>query len=155
MEWQRIALATRTRKNEEEEIEDDDVAGINGNGTTVRKGDKFSINGKGEYGFNETIRQAVQEYVNLNPKMSPKEVVDNWNTLGIRLKAEKRFIQTNDEYLEWAKNIKDPEKRVKEVTVGNDVIYVTTQVESYDMEDFINKVHSKEQDWGIHIEKVK
>ncbi len=153
VEGKEVVVTIGTENGVENNTEDDGVQGEEKERLYDRS--RYYVNKNGPYVLNETMKQAVQVYVDSHPQLSPEKVVEDWKELGITLKSQKTFIQTEAEFQKWKENVKDAERRVKTVIVGSVPIYVSNQVQGVDMEDFISRVHTKKGDWGILIEKAQ
>lgn len=110
---------------------------------------KYSVNGVGRYGKNKLAVECVKKYIELNPEMSAKEVLQNWKSLG---NIVSHFIESLDEYNARTDNNK---RRSSEIECGGTKLYVAHDGYGNNgaVERLIDAVKNK--NWDLKIEIVE
>lgn len=122
---------------------DDNEDGENSSGKDYTK---YSINGEGAYPKKRLAAELVRKYIQLNPMMSPDEVVSNWNGLG---KYVSHFVETQEEY-----NRRTDSPRVEAVDCQDAKVYVSTNGwgGTSIMDRLMSDVNASP--WNLHVEKL-
>ena len=117
---------------------------------------KYSINGEDPISGRRIALEVMKKYVNIFNQQTPQQVVDEWNTLGIKVT---HFVETEDEY----NSRTDQSLRVQSVEWGDgNKVYVTTHGWVYNTNDqykvstikqLIEAVNAK--NWGIKVDIIE
>lgn len=105
---------------------------------------RYTINGEGSIPKRQLSTQAVRKYIELNPELTPEQVVANWISLG---NIVSHFVETKEQF----DSRTDNSKRSLEVPCGDTIIYVAWNGWGIGnkMQTLIDSVNNK--DWGIKI----
>ena len=105
---------------------------------------RYTINGEGSIPKRQLSTQAVRKYIELNPELTPEQVVANWMSLG---NIVSHFVETKEQF----DSRTDNSKRSLEVPCGDTIIYVAWNGWGIGnkMQTLIDSVNNK--DWGIKI----
>ena len=117
---------------------------------------KYSINGEEPIGGRRIAVEVMKKYVESYYQQTPQQVVDEWNTLGIKVT---HFVETEDEY----NSRTDQRLRAQSVEWGDgNKVYVTTHGWVYNtneqykvstIKQLIEAVNAK--DWGIKVDIIE
>lgn len=117
---------------------------------------KYSINGENPISGRKIALEVMKKYVNIFNQQTPQQVVDEWNTLGIKVT---HFVETEDEY----NSRTDQSLRAQSVEWGDgNKVYVTTHGWVYNTNDqykvstikqLIEAVNAK--NWGIKVDIIE
>lgn len=117
---------------------------------------KYSINGEDPISGRKIALEVMKKYVNIFNQQTPQQVVDEWNTLGIKVT---HFVETEDEY----NSRTDQSLRAQSVEWGDgNKVYVTTHGWVYNTNDqykvstikqLIEAVNAK--NWGIKVDIIE
>jgi len=117
---------------------------------------KYSINGEEPIGGRRIAVEVMKKYVNTYSQLTPQQVVDEWNTLGIKVT---HFVETEDDY----NSRTDQSLRAQSVEWGDgNKVYVTTHGWVYNtneqykvstIKQLIDAVNEK--DWGIKVDIIE
>ena len=117
---------------------------------------KYSINGEEPIGGRRIAVEVMKKYVESYYQQTPQQVVDEWNTLGIKVT---HFVETEDEY----NSRTDQSLRAQSVEWGDgNKVYVTTHGWVYNtneqykvstIKQLIEAVNAK--DWGIKVDIIE
>ena len=117
---------------------------------------KYSINGENPIRGRKIALEVMKKYVNIFNQQTPQQVVDEWNTLGIKVT---HFVETEDEY----NSRTDQSLRAQSVEWGDgNKVYVTTHGWVYNTNDqykvstikqLIEAVNAK--NWGIKVDIIE
>lgn len=120
-------------------IEEDDSEAEEGKDYT-----RYTINGEGSIPKRQLSTQAVRKYIELNPELTPEQVVANWMSLG---NIVSHFVETKEQFDARTDN----SKRSLEVPCGDTKIYVAWNGWGIGnkMQTLIDSVNNK--DWGIKL----
>lgn len=120
-------------------IEEDDSEVAEGKDYT-----RYTINGEGSIPKRQLSTQAVRKYIELNPELTPEQVVANWMSLG---NIVSHFVETKEQFDARTDN----SKRSLEVPCGDTKIYVAWNGWGIGnkMQTLIDSVNNK--DWGIKL----
>ena len=120
-------------------IEEDDSEAAEGKDYT-----RYTINGEGSIPKRQLSTQAVRKYIELNPELTPEQVVANWMSLG---NIVSHFVETKEQFDARTDN----SKRSLEVPCGDTKIYVAWNGWGIGnkMQTLIDSVNNK--DWGIKL----
>ncbi|TGX81607.1 hypothetical protein E5358_09945 [Palleniella muris] len=148
MEYNGIMPLAEDTEDTEEEDATDDLAGLP---KKERDYSKYRINGGDkQYGKGELVREVISYYCTQNPNMDANAVRTAWMSLDFKIV---HLVETQDEFTTRTSGSSDSKKRAKPVPLSNgESIYVSTEVGSSNIQDFIDKVST--QDWNIRIEKA-
>ena len=105
---------------------------------------RYTINGEGSIPKRQLSTQAVRKYIELNPELTPEQVVANWMSLG---NIVSHFVETKEQFDARTDN----SKRSLEVPCGDSIIYVAWNGWGIGnkMQTLIDSVNNK--DWGIKL----
>ncbi len=105
---------------------------------------RYTINGEGSIPKRQLSTQAVRKYIELNPELTPEQVVANWMSLG---NIVSHFVETKEQFDARTDN----SKRSFEVPCGDSIIYVACNGWGIGnkMQTLIDSVNNK--DWGIKL----
>lgn len=130
-------------REEEEDIDTEEEEGKNG-----KNNFKYTINGSSQqYAKRILAAKLVEEYIKMNPDLSPEQVVNNWKSLG---NIVPHFVETEEEF-----KSRTDKPRVKKIKCQNGYVYVSTNnwggiAKMHELIDAVNK-----QNWNLSIQEIK
>lgn len=143
-----VPLTTEDTDSIADETEMDEIAGIP---TSQRDYSKYSINGDGEYGKGELVKRTIELFCRDHSDMNADSVRNRWMSLNCTIR---HLVETQSDFEARISGSSDPNQRAKQVILSNgESIYVSTQIGSGNIQDFINKVNAANLD--ITIEKIR
>lgn len=120
------------------------------NSQSQRDLSRYSINGEGKNNKRQTVLRSLRKYVEVNPSLNAKQVIEKWNAVNPQLPY---FILSASEYEARIADLPNQRDRYWSVTTGDgEKVYITNQWNANRISEFMNLVNSS--DLGIHIEKV-
>ena len=130
---------------EREEEENIDAAEEEKNG---KNHFKYTINGSSQqYAKRILAAKLVEEYIKMNPDLSPNQVVNNWKSLG---DIVPHFVETEEEF-----KSRTDKPRVEKIKCQNGYVYVSNNgwggiAKMHELMDAVNK-----QNWNLYIQEIK
>ena len=109
---------------------------------------KYSINGSSQqYAKRILAAKLVEEYIKMNPDLSPKQVVNNWKSLG---NIVSHFVETEEEF-----KSRTDIPRVEKIKCQDSYVYVSTNGwgGTAKMHELINAVNK--QNWNLSVREIK
>lgn len=109
---------------------------------------KYTINGSSQqYAKRILAAKLVEEYIKMNPDLSPEQVVNNWKSLG---DIVPHFVETEEEF-----KSRTDKPRVEKIKCQDGYIYVSNNgwggiAKMHELIDAVNK-----QDWNLNIQEIK
>ena len=131
--------------DEREEEEDIDTEEEEKNG---KNNFKYTINGSSQqYAKRILAAKLVEEYIKMNPDLSPKQVVNNWKSLG---NIVSHFVETEEEF-----KSRTDIPRVEKIKCQDSYVYVSTNGwgGTAKMHELINAVNK--QNWNLSVQEIK
>lgn len=131
--------------DEREEEEDIDTEEEEKNG---KNNFKYTINGSSQqYAKRILAAKLVEEYIKMNPDLSPEQVVNNWKSLG---NIVSHFVETEEEF-----KSRTDIPRVEKIKCQDSYVYVSTNGwgGTAKMHDLINAVNK--QNWNLSVQEIK
>ena len=131
--------------DEREEEEDIDTEEEEKNG---KNNFKYTINGSSQqYAKRILAAKLVEEYIKMNPDLSPEQVVNNWKSLG---NIVPHFVETEEEF-----KSRTDKPRVEKIKCQNGYVYVSNNgwggiAKMHELIDAVNK-----QNWNLSIQEIK
>ena len=131
--------------DEREEEEDIDTEEEEKNG---KNNFKYTINGSSQqYAKRILAAKLVEEYIKMNPDLSPEQVVNNWKSLG---NIVPHFVETEEEF-----KSRTDKPRVEKIKCQNGYVYVSNNgwggiAKMHELMDAVNK-----QNWNLYIQEIK
>ena len=131
-------------REEEEDIDTEEEGKNNGKNNYF----KYTINGSSQqYAKRILAAKLVEEYIKMNPDLSPNQVVNNWKSLG---DIVPHFVETEEEF----KSRTDKPKAEK-IKCQNGYVYVSNNgwggiAKMHELMDAVNK-----QNWNLYIQEIK
>lgn len=131
--------------DEREEEEDIDTEEEEKNG---KNNFKYTINGSSQqYAKRILAAKLVEEYIKMNPDLSPEQVVNNWKSLG---DIVPHFVETEEEF-----KSRTDKPRVEKIKCQNGYVYVSNNgwggiAKMHELMDAVNK-----QNWNLYIQEIK
>ena len=131
--------------DEREEEEDIDTEEEEKNG---KNNFKYTINGSSQqYAKRILAAKLVEEYIKMNPDLSPNQVVNNWKSLG---DIVPHFVETEEEF-----KSRTDKPRVEKIKCQNGYVYVSNNgwggiAKMHELMDAVNK-----QNWNLYIQEIK
>lgn len=123
---------------------------VSENSQSRRDLSRYSINGEGKNNKRQTVLRSLRKYVEVNPSLNAKQVIEKWNAVNPQLPY---FILSASEYEARIADLPNQRDRYWSVTTGDgEKVYITNQWNANRISEFMNLVNSS--DLGIHIEKV-
>ena len=128
-------------KEEEEDIDTEEEK--NGNNYF-----KYTINGSSQqYAKRILAAKLVEEYIKMNPDLSPEQVVNNWKSLG---DIVPHFVETEEEF-----KSRTDKPRVEKIKCQDGYVYVSNNnwggiAKMHELMDAVNK-----QNWNLYIQEIK
>lgn len=132
--------------DEKEEEEDIDAAEEEKNG---KNHFKYTINGSSQqYAKRILAAKLVEEYIKMNPDLSPNQVVNNWKSLG---DIVPHFVETEEEF-----KSRTDKPRVEKIKCQDGYVYVSNNgwggiAKMHELMDAVNK----QQKWNLSIQEIK
>ena len=133
-------------------IEDEDAPEDNTapNAPTQKDRSRYSINGEGKYNKRQTVLRSLRKYVEANPTLTAREVIENWSAVNPQIPF---FIISASDYDTRVAELKTQRDRYWSVSAANgEKVYITNQWGAGRMADFIGLINNS--DLGIHIDKI-
>ena len=133
-------------EKEKEEEEDIDAAEEEKNG---KNHFKYTINGSSQqYAKRILAAKLVEEYIKMNPDLSPNQVVNNWKSLG---DIVPHFVETEEEF-----KSRTDKPRVEKIKCQDGYVYVSNNgwggiAKMHELMDAVNK----QQKWNLSIQEIK
>lgn len=109
---------------------------------------KYTINGSSQqYAKRILAAKLVEEYIKMNPDLSPKQVVNNWKSLG---NIVSHFVETEEEF-----KSRTDKPRVEKIKCQDSYVYVSTNGwgGTTKMHELINAVNK--QNWNLSVQEIK
>lgn len=109
---------------------------------------KYTINGSSQqYAKRILAAKLVEEYIKMNPDLSPKQVVNNWKSLG---NIVSHFVETEEEF-----KSRTDIPRVEKIKCQDSYVYVSTNGwgGTTKMHELINAVNK--QNWNLSVQEIK
>lgn len=109
---------------------------------------KYTINGSSQqYAKRILAAKLVEEYIKMNPDLSPKQVVNNWKSLG---NIASHFVETEEEF-----KSRTDIPRVEKIKCQDSYVYVSTNGwgGTAKMHELINAVNK--QNWNLSVQEIK
>ena len=109
---------------------------------------KYTINGSSQqYAKRILAAKLVEEYIKMNPDLSPEQVVNNWKSLG---NIVPHFVETEEEF-----KSRTDKPRVEKIKCQNGYVYVSNNgwggiAKMHELMDAVNK-----QNWNLYIQEIK
>lgn len=131
--------------DEREEEEDIDTEEEEKNG---KNNFKYTINGSSQqYAKRILAAKLVEEYIKMNPDLSPEQVVNNWKSLG---NIVSHFVETEEEF-----KSRTDIPRVEKIKCQDSYVYVSTNGwgGTAKMHELINVVNK--QNWNLSVQEIK
>lgn len=132
------------REEEEEDIDTEEEGKNNGKNNYF----KYTINGSSQqYAKRILAAKLVEEYIKMNPDLSPEQVVNNWKSLG---NIVPHFVETEEEF-----KSRTDKPRVEKIKCQNGYVYVSNNgwggiAKMHELMDAVNK-----QNWNLYIQEIK
>ena len=131
-------------REEEEDIDTEEEGKNNGKNNYF----KYTINGSSQqYAKRILAAKLVKEYIKMNPDLSPKQVVNNWKSLG---NIVSHFVETEEEF-----KSRTDIPRVEKIKCQDSYVYVSTNGwgGTAKMHELINAVNK--QNWNLSVQEIK
>lgn len=131
--------------DEREEEEDIDTEEEEKNG---KNNFKYTINGSSQqYAKRILAAKLVEEYIKMNPDLSPEQVVNNWKSLG---NIVSHFVETEEEFKR-----RTDIPRVEKIKCQDSYVYVSTNGwgGTAKMHELINAINK--QNWNLSVQEIK
>lgn len=131
-------------REEEEDIDTEEEGKNNGKNNYF----KYTINGSSQqYAKRILAAKLVEEYIKMNPDLSPNQVVNNWKSLG---DIVPHFVETEEEF-----KSRTDKPRVEKIKCQNGYVYVSNNgwggiAKMHELMDAVNK-----QNWNLYIQEIK
>ena len=131
-------------REEEEDIDTEEEGKNNGKNNYF----KYTINGSSQqYAKRILAAKLVEEYIKMNPDLSPEQVVNNWKSLG---NIVPHFVETEEEF-----KSRTDKPRVEKIKCQNGYVYVSNNgwggiAKMHELIDAVNK-----QNWNLSIQEIK
>lgn len=131
-------------REEEEDIDTEEEGKKNGKNNFF----KYTINGSSQqYAKRILAAKLVEEYIKMNPDLSPEQVVNNWKSLG---NIVPHFVETEEEF-----KSRTDKPRVEKIKCQNGYVYVSNNgwggiAKMHELMDAVNK-----QNWNLYIQEIK
>lgn len=131
-------------REEEEDINTEEEGKNNGKNNYF----KYTINGSSQqYAKRILAAKLVEEYIKMNPDLSPNQVVNNWKSLG---DIVPHFVETEEEF-----KSRTDKPRVEKIKCQNGYVYVSNNgwggiAKMHELMDAVNK-----QNWNLYIQEIK
>ena len=131
-------------REEEEDIDTEEEGKKNGKNNFF----KYTINGSSQqYAKRILAAKLVEEYIKMNPDLSPEQVVNNWKSLG---DIVPHFVETEEEF-----KSRTDKPRVEKIKCQNGYVYVSNNgwggiAKMHELMDAVNK-----QNWNLYIQEIK
>lgn len=131
-------------REEEEDIDTEEEGKNNGKNNYF----KYTINGSSQqYAKRILAAKLVEEYIKMNPDLSPEQVVNNWKSLG---NIVPHFVETEEEF-----KSRTDKPRVEKIKCQNGYVYVSNNgwggiAKMHELMDAVNK-----QNWNLYIQEIK
>lgn len=109
---------------------------------------KYTINGSSQqYAKRILAAKLVEEYIKMNPDLSPEQVVNNWKSLG---NIVSHFVETEEEF-----KSRTDIPRVEKIKCQDSYVYVSTNGwgGTAKMHELINAVNK--QNWNLSVQEIK
>lgn len=109
---------------------------------------KYTINGSSQqYAKRILAAKLVEEYIKMNPDLSPNQVVNNWKSLG---DIVPHFVETEEEF-----KSRTDIPRVEKIKCQDSYVYVSTNGwgGTAKMHELINAVNK--QNWNLSVQEIK
>ena len=109
---------------------------------------KYTINGSSQqYAKRILAAKLVEEYIKMNPDLSPKQVVNSWKSLG---NIVSHFVETEEEF-----KSRTDIPRVEKIKCQDSYVYVSTNGwgGTAKMHELINAVNK--QNWNLSVQEIK
>lgn len=133
-------------------IEDEDAPEDNTapNAPTQKDRSRYSINGEGKYNKRQTVLRSLRKYVEANPTLTAREVIENWSAVNPQIPF---FIISASDYDTRVAELKTQRDSYWSVSAANgEKVYITNQWGAGRIADFIGLINNS--DLGIHIDKI-
>lgn len=130
-------------REEEEDIDTEEEEEKNG-----KNNFKYTINGSSQqYAKRILAAKLVEEYIKMNPDLSPEQVVNNWKSLG---NIVSHFVETEEEF-----KSRTDIPRVEKIKCQDSYVYVSTNGwgGTAKMHELINAVNK--QNWNLSVQEIK
>ena len=131
-------------REEEEDIDTEEEGKNNGKNNYF----KYTINGSSQqYAKRILAAKLIEEYIKMNPDLSPKQVVNNWKSLG---NIVSHFVETEEEF-----KSRTDIPRVEKIKCQDSFVYVSTNGwgGTAKMHELINAVNK--QNWNLSVQEIK
>ncbi len=131
-------------REEKEDIDTEEEGKNNGKNNYF----KYTINGSSQqYAKRILAAKLVEEYIKMNPDLSPNQVVNNWKSLG---DIVPHFVETEEEF-----KSRTDKPRVEKIKCQNGYVYVSNNgwggiAKMHELMDAVNK-----QNWNLYIQEIK
>lgn len=131
-------------REEEEDIDTEEEGKKNGKNNYF----KYTINGSSQqYAKRILAAKLVEEYIKMNPDLSPNQVVNNWKSLG---DIVPHFVETEEEF-----KSRTDKPRVEKIKCQDGYVYVSNNgwggiAKMHELMDAVNK-----QNWNLYIQEIK
>ena len=131
-------------REEEEDFDTEEEGKNNGKNNYF----KYTINGSSQqYAKRILAAKLVEEYIKMNPDLSPEQVVNNWKSLG---NIVPHFVETEEEF-----KSRTDKPRVEKIKCQNGYVYVSNNgwggiAKMHELMDAVNK-----QNWNLYIQEIK
>lgn len=135
--------------DEKEEEEDIDAAAEEEEEKNGKNHFKYTINGSSQqYAKRILAAKLVEEYIKMNPDLSPNQVVNNWKSLG---DIVPHFVETEEEF-----KSRTDKPRVEKIKCQDGYVYVSNNgwggiAKMHELMDAVNK----QQKWNLSIQEIK
>lgn len=131
-------------REEEEDIDTEEEGKNNGKNNYF----KYTINGSSQqYAKRILAAKLVEEYIKMNPDLSPNQIVNNWKSLG---DIVPHFVETEEEF-----KSRTDKPRVEKIKCQDGYVYVSNNgwggiAKMHELMDAVNK-----QNWNLYIQEIK
>lgn len=136
---------------DEEETDTEEFLPDEDDDSSSRDMSKYSINGEGMYNKRQTVRHALELYIQNHPNLSDEEIIGNWQDLN---SGHKNFMEIENVFNARTANNLSQKRRSGYVQRPNgSKIYIKNQWGGDIFDRFVHSFNQK--DWGITIVKIK
>lgn len=135
--------------SDEKEEEEDNDAAAEEEEKNGKNHFKYTINGSSQqYAKRILAAKLVEEYIKMNPDLSPNQVVNNWKSLG---DIVPHFVETEEEF-----KSRTDKPRVEKIKCQDGYVYVSNNgwggiAKMHELMDAVNK----QQKWNLSIQEIK
>ena len=142
-------LGVEEYSSDEKEEEEDIDAAAEEEEKNGKNHFKYTINGSSQqYAKRILAAKLVEEYIKMNPDLSPNQVVNNWKSLG---DIVPHFVETEEEF-----KSRTDKPRVEKIKCQDGYVYVSNNgwggiAKMHELMDAVNK----QQKWNLSIQEIK